>query len=192
MIKSATTVMRFVPESEKQMFYDFTKEDSKATTDKNEKKFLTEARISYFYGCKVLMFFIDGSPAGFIAYQQCKDSYMNIYFVYTSPKFRGRGIQKMLINAAIEHEEPCRIYSLASTIHSIILYSKMGFKFWGETMKGELVMDHQMWKSADQPVKALKALKKNGINKPQTISDISSLTEDEITDCIVRLHPDYL
>lgn len=158
--------IHYLPESQKQLFYDFLKSESKNTESKEEKHFLSEARISYFYGCKVLILsqHNEREPHGFIAYKYGKDGYLNIYFIYTSPKYRGQGVQKALIEYTLKQENPKRIYSLASTLDSVIFYNKLGWKFWGYTKKHELVVDHDISTSRSEPTKAAKVLKKNDFN----------------------------
>jgi len=155
----------YIPESEKQMFYDFLKSQSKASQSKEDKSFLSEARISHFYGCKVLaMCANDGEICGFISYKHGKDDYLNIYFIYTVPEYRGQGVQRALIEYTLKKEDPKRIYSLASTLDSVMFYNKLGFTFWGYTKKRELVVDHDISTSRTEPTKAAKVLKKNDFN----------------------------
>lgn len=162
----------YIQEQDKQMFYDFLKSQSKIVNTKEEKHFLSEARISHFYGCKVLMLYdaykalteFRMDPVGFIAYKCGKDGYLSIYFIYTAPKYRGQGNQKKIIDYVLQHENPKRIYSLASTLDSVMFYHKLGYTFWGYTKKHELVVDYDISASRTEPTKATKVLKKNDFN----------------------------
>lgn len=178
-----------IPESNKQEFYDFLKKQSQKS-DKVEKNFLSEARISHFYGCNVLALYLPQSSleiVAFISYKKTRDNYINIYFIYTSPEYRGNGLQKELIKYVLKKEKPNRIYSLASTIHSVLFYYKQGYDFWGYTKKNELVMDTLIDNNnRTEPTKAEKILKKHGYNIGCKFS------EKMVADFIMKFYKDFV
>lgn len=186
-----STSFTYIPVDKKQMFYDFLKQESK-NASKEDKHFLSEARISHFYGCEVLCLYSSDrlDITSFISYKITRDGYMNIYFIYTTPEERGKGYQKQILDYAFKIENPTRIYSLASTIHSVVFYHKRGYKFYGYNDRKELVMDTPLITSIKTlPTKAIKTLKKNKVSPIP--AEFSEWSEDQVIDFISENYPEF-
>lgn len=68
--------------------------------------------------------------------------YYNLLVMYTPPESRGRGHLQTLFPYATEGAD--RLKSMAGSFSGVVTYLRMGFRFWGETPKGELVVDEPL------------------------------------------------
>lgn len=133
------------------------------TMPSKEKKFLGEIRVGVLYNCTMVVLEdeeVDGHPfLSLISYTITK-RYLNIYFMYTTPGFRGIGLNNAILDYVMKNHatEIDRIYVITSTLDSVAFYFNKGFKFWGLDKNKCLVAEFDIAET-QQPRKSEKVCK---------------------------------
>ena len=142
----------------------------KATMSAKEKKLMGEIRVGVLYNCTMVVVEdeeVDGHPfLSLISYTVTK-RYLNIYFMFTTPGFRGIGLNNAILDYVMKKhaDEIDRIYVITSTLDSVAFYFNKGFKFWGLDKSRCLVAEFDIVET-DQPRKAAKVCKELFLGEP--------------------------
>lgn len=159
------------------------------TMPSKEKKFLGEIRVGVLYNCTMVVLeddSVEGHPILSIISYTITKRYLNIYFMYTTPGYRGIGLNNAILDFVRDkHEgEIDRIYVITSTLDSVAFYFKKGFNFWGLDKNRCLVAEFDIVET-EQPRKSAKVCKELYLGEP--------LSEERIIDELtsVRSNPNY-
>lgn len=175
----------------KQELYDWlnfiSRTDKERLTPK-EKKFLGEIRVGILYNCRMIVVEdedIDGHPFLSLISFTITKRYLNIYFMFTRPEFRGIGLNHAVLSHIMETfaNEFDRVYVITSTLDSVAFYFRKGFKFWGLDKHRCLVAEFDKTET-EQPRKAQKVCQELYLGEP--------LTEERVVDELtMNQNPNY-
>jgi hypothetical protein len=140
------------------------------TMPPKEKKFLGEIRVGVLYNCSMVVIEddqVEGHPIlSLISYTITK-RYLNIYFMYTTPGFRGIGLNNAILDYVMKNHaaDIDRIYVITSTLDSVAFYFNKGFKFWGLDKHRCLVAEFDIT-ATEQPRKSAKVCQELYLGEP--------------------------